>query len=137
MLAKEQRHEHQHRRHEERDLQARPESDFEAQVHLVFERHLHRYQVLGYIADDGYEDDADEELAQPELRGHGIGTALLARLANLAVERDCGRLEWSVLDWNEPSIGFYRNLGAVAMDEWTGYRLTGEALERLAATTAR
>ncbi len=79
----------------------------------------------------------EDLFVEPDLRGHGIGTALLARLANLAVERDCGRLEWSVLDWNEPSIGFYRNLGAVAMDEWTGYRLTGGALERLAATAAR
>lgn len=77
----------------------------------------------------------EDLFVEPELRGHGIGTALLTRLATLTVERDCGRLEWSVLDWNEPSIGFYRNLGAVAMDEWTGYRLTGDALERLATTS--
>jgi GNAT superfamily N-acetyltransferase len=65
-------------------------------------------------------------------RGRGIGRALLARLAAIAVERECGRLEWSVLDWNAPAIGFYRSLGAVAMDEWTVNRLTGEALQHLA-----
>ena len=74
----------------------------------------------------------EDLFVEPEVRGHGIGTALLARLARVAVEHNCGRLEWSVLDWNEPSIGFYRSLGAVAMDEWTGYRLTDAALERLA-----
>jgi GNAT superfamily N-acetyltransferase len=66
-------------------------------------------------------------------RGKGIGKALLARLARLAVEKECGRLEWSVLDWNAPSIAFYKSLGAKAMDEWTVYRLTGEALAALAA----
>jgi GNAT superfamily N-acetyltransferase len=70
---------------------------------------------------------------RPELRGHGIGKALLARLASLAVERKCGRLEWAVLNWNEPAIQFYRSLGALAEDEWKVYRMTGEALERLAA----
>ena len=68
----------------------------------------------------------------PEHRGHGIGKALLADLARIAVERGCGRLEWSVLDWNEPSIEFYKKLGAVPMNEWTIFRVTGEALERLA-----
>ena len=68
---------------------------------------------------------------RPEFRGSGIGRALLARLAKLAKERGCGRLEWWVLDWNEPSIGFYKSLGAVAMDDWTVYRVAGEALERL------
>src|SRR5688572_19428536 len=68
----------------------------------------------------------------PEHRGKGHGKALLAALARLAVERGCGRLEWAVLDWNEPSIGFYRSLGAAAMDEWTVYRLTGDALAKLA-----
>ncbi|WP_228282375.1 GNAT family N-acetyltransferase [Rubrobacter tropicus] len=68
---------------------------------------------------------------RPEFRGAGIGRALLARLARLTVERGCGRLEWWVLDWNEPSIGFYKKLGAVPMDDWTVYRLTGEALEAL------
>ena len=69
---------------------------------------------------------------RPEYRGVGIGRALLSRLAELAVERGCGRLEWWVLDWNEPSVGFYKRLGAQAMDDWTVYRLTGDALERLA-----
>lgn len=69
---------------------------------------------------------------QPRARGKGIGRALLSRLARLARERGCGRLEWAVLDWNEPAIRFYRNLGAVAMDEWTVFRATGESLARLA-----
>ncbi|MDB4905953.1 MAG: putative diamine acetyltransferase [Gemmatimonadetes bacterium] len=68
----------------------------------------------------------------PEMRGRGVGRALLARLSQLAIERQCGRLEWAVLDWNEPAIGFYKSLGAVPMDEWTVFRLTGEALESLA-----
>jgi GNAT superfamily N-acetyltransferase len=70
----------------------------------------------------------------PEFRGAGYGKALLAHLAALTVERDCGRLEWAVLDWNEPTIGFYKKLGAVAMDEWTVFRLTGAALKNLAAS---
>ncbi len=69
----------------------------------------------------------------PEHRGRGIGKALLRHLAKLAVERGCGRFEWSVLDWNEPSIAFYRSLGAVPMSDWTVMRVTGKALERLAA----
>lgn len=69
---------------------------------------------------------------KPHLRGAGTGTALLTHLAQLAVERGCGRLEWDVLDWNTPSIGFYKALGATAMDEWTRYRLTGDALHKLA-----
>ena len=70
---------------------------------------------------------------QPAWRRHGIGRALLTALAQQAVEEDCGRLEWAVLDWNAPSIAFYRQLGAQPMDEWTTFRLTGEALTRLAA----
>ncbi len=73
---------------------------------------------------------------KPHLRAKGIGFALLARLARIAAERGCGRLEWDVLDWNEPSIQFYKRLGAVAMDDWTKYRLAGEALEKLAAACA-
>jgi GNAT superfamily N-acetyltransferase len=65
-------------------------------------------------------------------RGRGIGFALLRYLARVAVERGCGRVEWGVLDWNLPSIEFYKRLGAEAMDEWTKYRLTGDALEKLA-----
>jgi GNAT superfamily N-acetyltransferase len=68
----------------------------------------------------------------PELRGRGIGRILLSFLAKLAVERGCGRLEWWVLDSNEPAIRFYERLGAQAMDEWTVYRVTGDALEDLA-----
>jgi GNAT superfamily N-acetyltransferase len=74
----------------------------------------------------------EDLFVEPAQRANGIGTALLSRLARLALERECGRLEWSVLDWNEPSIGFYRNLGATSMDEWTMFRLTGDALARLA-----
>lgn len=69
---------------------------------------------------------------RPEHRGAGAGRALLSHLAGLAVERGCGRLEWWVLDWNEPAVGFYKRIGARAMDDWTVYRLTGDALERLA-----
>lgn len=69
---------------------------------------------------------------RPTARGAGLGRALLTRLAALAVERGCGRLEWSVLDWNEPAIAFYRARGAVPMDGWTTYRVTGPALAALA-----
>jgi GNAT superfamily N-acetyltransferase len=74
---------------------------------------------------------------KPHLRGNGLGYTLLVRLAKIAAERGCGRVEWEVLDWNEPSIRFYKKLGAVPMDDWTKYRLTGEALEKLAATDLR
>ena len=70
---------------------------------------------------------------KPAFRGNGIGRAMLVYLAGLAKERDCGRLEWSVLDWNEPTIGLYRGIGAVPMDDWTVYRVAGEALQKLAA----
>ncbi len=68
----------------------------------------------------------------PEYRGKGYGTGLLKKLAQIAVERGCGRLEWWCLDWNQPSIDLYRSLGAELMDEWTTYRLTGETLEKMA-----
>lgn len=74
---------------------------------------------------------------KPAMRGRGYGKCLLAYVAKLAVERDCARMEWSVLDWNQPSIQFYRSLGAAAMDEWTVQRLTGAALENVAATFER
>ena len=67
-------------------------------------------------------------------RHRGIGRALLTRVAQLAVARGCGRLEWSVLDWNEPALAFYRRLGAVPLDTWTIHRVTGEALHALAAS---
>ena len=74
----------------------------------------------------------EDLFVRPEARGSGLGKALLKWLAALAVERDCARLEWSVLDWNEPSIQFYLGLGAKAMDEWTIYRVDGGALGELA-----
>jgi GNAT superfamily N-acetyltransferase len=70
---------------------------------------------------------------RPELRGRGYGRALLQELARICVEKEYGRLEWAVLDWNQPAIGFYRALGAEPQDEWTVHRVTGEALKRLAA----
>jgi GNAT superfamily N-acetyltransferase len=69
----------------------------------------------------------------PRWRAHGIGRALLVYLAKVAVERECGRMEWSVLDWNDPAIRFYRSLGATPMDEWTVFRLTGRAIDDLAS----
>lgn len=68
----------------------------------------------------------------PEKRGNGYGKALLKKLASIAVERECGRLEWCCLDWNQPSIDFYLSLGATSMDEWSTYRVTGETLKNLA-----
>jgi GNAT superfamily N-acetyltransferase len=75
----------------------------------------------------------EDLFVRPEARGLGLGKALLAELARIAVERGCARLEWWVLDWNAPSIGFYRSLGARPMDEWTVMRVDGAALEALAA----
>lgn len=69
---------------------------------------------------------------EPAHRGQGIGTALLRELARIAVSRGCGRLEWWCLDWNKPSIEFYRSLGAEAMEDWTVYRISGETLSKLA-----
>jgi GNAT superfamily N-acetyltransferase len=66
-----------------------------------------------------------------EVRGKGVGQALLAEVARIAIDRDCGRLEWAVLDWNDPAIGFYNKLGAIRLDDWTTYRVTGDALRRL------
>jgi GNAT superfamily N-acetyltransferase len=74
----------------------------------------------------------EDLFVKPAFRGRGIGFGLLRRIAELAVQRGCGRVEWSVLDWNQPSIEFYRRLGAVPMDDWTVYRLAGGALRRLA-----
>jgi GNAT superfamily N-acetyltransferase len=74
----------------------------------------------------------EDLFVEPACRGKGLGKALLRAIAKLAIERDCCRLEWSVLNWNEPSINFYKAMGAKPMDEWTGYRLTGEALRSLA-----
>ena len=74
----------------------------------------------------------EDLFVQPDVRGKGFGKALLIRLAEIARDEDCGRLEWAVLDWNEPAIDFYKKLGAVQMDEWTVFRLNREAIEILA-----
>jgi GNAT superfamily N-acetyltransferase len=74
----------------------------------------------------------EDLFVEPEHRGSGTGRALLARLAQIAVERGCGRLEWAVLDWNRDAIGFYERLGARPNSEWTVYRLAGEPLHKLA-----
>ena len=74
----------------------------------------------------------EDLFVRPSARGKGIGRGLLAHLARLALARGCGRVEWSVLNWNDPAIRFYKSLGAVAQDEWTLYRVSGEPLERLA-----
>jgi GNAT superfamily N-acetyltransferase len=70
----------------------------------------------------------------PEWRGHGVGRALLTHLAKIAAERNCGRFEWAVLDWNEPAIRFYKNLGAQPMHEWTVFRVAGDDLRKLSAS---
>lgn len=74
----------------------------------------------------------EDLFVKPEHRGRGCGKALLKKLAAIAQERGCGRLEWSCLDWNTPSIDFYRSLGAVSMDDWTTFRVTGDILDKLA-----
>jgi GNAT superfamily N-acetyltransferase len=74
----------------------------------------------------------EDLFVRPEARGLGVGRRLLAWLARTTIERGCARLDWAVLDWNKPSIGFYASLGAVAQDEWTTFRLSGTALQRLA-----
>jgi GNAT superfamily N-acetyltransferase len=78
----------------------------------------------------------EDLFVKPAWRGKGVGRQLLARLAQLAVERNCGRLEWAVLDWNEPAIHFYRGLGAKPMHDWTVFRLAGDTLHQLAAERA-
>lgn len=76
----------------------------------------------------------EDLFVNPAVRGKGIGKALLAALARLAIDRGCGRLEWAVLDWNEPSIGFYRSIGAIPLDDWTTFRMTGDTLVEFAAS---
>ena len=75
----------------------------------------------------------EDLFVKPDYRGFGIGKALLHKLAKMAVEQDCGRLDWAVLDWNETAIQFYRKLGAEAQHEWTGFRLSGNLLEAFAS----
>ncbi len=95
---------------------------------VAYAVYFHNYSTfagrLGLYLEDVY--------VKPELRGKGMGKVILSYLARLAKERGCARFEWSVLDWNEPSIRFYRSLGAVSLDGWTVFRMTGEALDRLA-----
>ena len=79
----------------------------------------------------------EDLFVKPEKRGKGYGRALLESLAQIAHERGCGRMEWAVLDWNEPAIQFYRKLGAQPMDEWTVFRLTGEGITKLAGRNSR
>jgi GNAT superfamily N-acetyltransferase len=114
----------------------------------LFGKHAHAEVVIGYLDNKpvsfalffhnfstflGRSGIYLEDLfVKPEARGLGIGQKKLAYLAKLAKERKCGRLEWWVLDWNESAINFYKKLGAIPMDEWTVFRVTGEALDKLA-----
>lgn len=75
----------------------------------------------------------EDLFVRPEFRGCGLGKALLARVASIALEKDCRRMQWSVLDWNQPAIDFYLSLGGKFMDEWRGVRLTGDSLAQVAA----
>lgn len=94
------------------------------QMPVGFALYFHNYST--FLAKPGiYLEDL---FVNPSARGKGIGKALLTKLAEVALERGCGRVEWAVLDWNAPSIEFYRRMGAKPMDEWTTFRLTGEAL---------
>ena len=76
----------------------------------------------------------EDLFVKPAFRGRGIGKRLLVELARIAIDRGCGRFEWTVLDWNEPAIGFYKSLGARSMDAWRIFRVTGDALTRLAGS---
>ncbi|MBL8759837.1 MAG: GNAT family N-acetyltransferase [Phycisphaerae bacterium] len=78
----------------------------------------------------------EDLFVRPAARGSGLGKALLREVARIAVARNCGRMEWSVLDWNTPAIGFYKSLGAIAMDEWTTHRMTADAIKALAKSDA-
>lgn len=116
----------------------------------LFGQHAHAEVIFGYLNDKpisfaiyfhnfstfiGRSGLYLEDLfVKKEARGHGVGQKMLSYLANLAKKRQCGRFEWWVLDWNEPAIGFYKRIGAQAMDEWTVYRVTGDALDKLANT---
>lgn len=95
---------------------------------VAFALFFHNYST--FLAQPGlYLEDL---FVKPDVRGRGYGRLMLTRLARIARERNCGRLEWWVLDWNEPAIDFYKKIGAQAMDAWTVFRVTGDALERLA-----
>lgn len=101
---------------------------FEGEMPAAFALFFHNYST--FLAKPGiYLEDL---FVKPEFRRKGYGKIMLSKLAKIAVERNCGRLEWSVLDWNTPAIDFYKSLGAAPMDEWTTFRLTGESLRNLA-----
>ncbi|MAT53122.1 MAG: GNAT family N-acetyltransferase [Saprospirales bacterium] len=102
---------------------------YEGEQAAAFALFFHNYST--FLARPGiYLEDL---FVKPEFRRKGYGKRLLTYLAGLAVERKCGRLEWSVLDWNTPAIDFYKSLGAIPMEEWTTFRLAGQALEELAS----
>ena len=97
-----------------------------------FALYFHSYST--FLAQRGiYLEDL---FVKPEARGHGVGHALLSELARIAIDRNCGRLEWSVLDWNQLAIDFYKRIGATPLDDWTGFRITDDALSALAAVSA-
>ena len=96
---------------------------------LGFALFFHNYST--FLAQRGiYLEDL---FVKPEARGKGVGFALLSALARIAIERECGRLEWAVLDWNQLAIDFYKRIGAKPLDDWTVFRMTGSALEKLAS----
>jgi GNAT superfamily N-acetyltransferase len=98
---------------------------------LGFALFFHNYST--FLAQRGiYLEDL---FVKPEARGKGVGFALLSELARIAIERDCARLEWAVLDWNQLAIDFYKRIGAKPLDDWTVFRMTGSALEKLASRT--
>lgn len=104
---------------------------FEGEMAVGFAVYFHNFSTFLGVRGLWLED----LFVRPAFRGRGYGKALLLHLARLAHARGCGRLEWAVLDWNEPSIQFYRSLGAQPLDDWTVYRVTGPALQRLAGLT--
>lgn len=108
------------------------EEDGEAGRIVAYALFFHNYSTFlsrrGLYLEDLY--------VQPSQRGTGLGTAMLRALAAIAVERGCARFEWTVLDWNEAAIGFYEKLGATVLPDWRVVRMTGEALDRLAAPAA-
>lgn len=98
------------------------------EIPVGFALYFHNYST--FLAQRGiYLEDL---FVKPEARSHGVGFALLSELARIAIERDCGRLEWAVLDWNQLAIDFYKRIGAKPLDDWTVFRMTGAPLEDLA-----
>ncbi|HHM01563.1 MAG TPA: GNAT family N-acetyltransferase [Caldithrix abyssi] len=97
---------------------------FEEKIPVAFALFFHNYST--FLAKPGIH--LEDLYVKEAHRGKGYGKAMLSKLAQIAIERDCGRLEWSVLDWNTPAIDFYKRMGALGMDEWTTFRLSGKAL---------